>query len=209
MSLTILEKDEMFNSWFQWYILPGYDALHIWVVNNSLHGVRFSTWCLAIRKDCSIISGEHIWENQINQHLLESVRWATFDNAFGSGIVDLGLSHIWFQHFVKDIHFSLGRITGQNLDTFPRKEGVNPSYQDIPCLIHVEIKAACENSPQRRYIGHRKIQLGTSQWPSSPSSPLWCSVDEFYNKAELGRDVLPKLFSTPTRLIILICRYWI
>ena len=36
--------------------------------------------------------------------------WRTFDNALGSGIVDLGLCHVWFQHFVNDVHFSLGKI---------------------------------------------------------------------------------------------------
>ena len=55
--------------------------------------------------------------NQWPLHLKESIRWQTFNNALGSGIIDLGLSHIWFQHFVKDIHFSLGKITGQHLDT--------------------------------------------------------------------------------------------
>ena len=77
--------------------------------------------------------------------LQEIVFWQTFDNALGSGIVDLGLCHVWFQHFVKDVHFSLGKI---NLHDSILETYVSPQQS---------------NSPQWRYIGRPKIPQGTSQ----------------------------------------------
>ena len=35
---------------------------------------------------------------------------STFDNMFCSSIVDLFLGHVWLEHFVKHVHFSLEEI---------------------------------------------------------------------------------------------------
>ena len=60
------------------YEIPWYDSLHVWVINDSLHGVGFPTRGLAVRKDGSVISGEHICKAQLQDNC--SARYFDLDD---------------------------------------------------------------------------------------------------------------------------------
>ena len=60
------------------YEIPWYDSLHVWVINDSLHGVGFPTRGLAVCKDGSVISGEHICKAQLQDNC--SARYFDLDD---------------------------------------------------------------------------------------------------------------------------------
>ena len=61
MSLTILVNNKVciFFEW-QGHQKPGNDSLKPWIIDDTLHGVGFSTGSLSVSKDGSIVARQHI-----------------------------------------------------------------------------------------------------------------------------------------------------
>ena len=98
MSLTILVNTK-WTLTFKWDDRePGDDALKPGIIDDTLHGVGFSTGCLTISKDSSIVAGQDICKQNARNPLYTPITIEhTFHYIFGSGVIHLALSHIGFQ----------------------------------------------------------------------------------------------------------------